>query len=144
MFVRSFKDPHLEGTEITEIQHEALEPAIIFKKNQCLISFQVRDFSFINESKISMIFHLFEEFNIRVNMMQSSAISFSVCVDNPDSKMKNIINSLSAEFDILYNDQLELITIKNYQLDLVESVIRDRQVMLEQRTRRNFQALVSK
>ena len=143
MFVRSFKHPQLEGTEITEIQHEALEPAIIFKKNQCLISFQVRDLSFINESKISMIFHLFEEFNIRVNMMQSSAISFSVCVDNPDSKLKNIINSLSAEFDIFYNDQLELITIKNYQLDLVESVIRDRQVMLEQRTRRNFQALVS-
>ena len=144
LVVRSFIDPAEEGTSILEIQHETLKPAIIFKENQCLISFQVRDFTFINESKVSMIFHLFEEFNIRVNMMQSSAISFSVCVDSPDSNLKNIINSLSAEFDILYNDHLELITIKNYQEELVSDILRDKQVLLEQVTRKNYQALVAK
>ncbi len=144
LIVKSFQNPEKKGTRIADVQHEALEPAVIFKPNQCLISFQVCDFSFINESKISLIFHLFEEFNIQVNMMQSSAISFSVCVDNPDDKMKNIINSLSAEFDIFYNDQLELITIKNYRQELVDRITRNQEVLLEQRTRRNFQALIYK
>ena len=143
LIVKSFKDPSAEGTSIIDVQHEALEPTIIFKRDQCLISFQVQDFSFINESKLSMIFHLFEEFNIRVNMMQSSAISFSVCVDNPDIKMKNLINSLSAEFDIFYNDRLELITIKNYHQQLVDEIVKGREILLEQRTRKNYQALVA-
>jgi aspartate kinase len=142
LLVKSFCDPEASGTKIIEIKHEELEPAIIFKKNQCLISFQVRDFSFINESKVSMIFHLFEQFDIQVNMIQSSAISFSASVDSPDTNMKNIINSLSAEFEILYNDHLELITIKNYRPSLIPQAIRDRQVLLEQRTRKNYQALV--
>jgi len=143
LIVKSFKEPSAEGTRIIDIQHDALEPTIIFKSDQCLISFQVQDFSFINESKLSMIFHLFEEFNIRVNMMQSSAISFSVCVDNPDNKMKNLINSLSAEFDIFYNDGLELITIKNYHKRLIKDVVKDKEILLEQRTRKNYQALVA-
>ena len=142
LIVKSFLEPDKKGTKITDIQHEMLEPAIIFKENQCLISFQVRDYSFINESKVSMIFHLFEEFNITVNMIQSSAISFSVCVDNPDNKMKNIINSLGAEFDIFYNDQLVLITVKNYRQELIDEILKDKEIMLEQRTRRSFQALV--
>ncbi len=144
LLVRSFLDYHTEGTEIMDIQHEQLEPAIIFKPGQCLISFQVRDFSFINESKLSLIFHLFEEFNIRVNMMQSSAISFSVSVDNPDSKMKNLINSLSGEFDIFYNDQLELVTVKNYHPDLLPQITANREVLLEQKTRKNYQVLLGK
>ena len=144
LIVRSFIDPSEEGTHILDIQHETLKPAVIFKDDQCLISFQVRDFTFINESKVSMIFHLFEEFNIRVNMMQSSAISFSVCVDSPDSNLKNIINSLSAEFDIFYNDHLELITVKNYEQELVSDILSNKQILLEQVTRKNYQALVSK
>jgi aspartate kinase len=143
LIVKSFKDPGSDGTYIAKSQHGALEPAIIFKPDQCLISFQVLDYSFINESKISLIFHLFEEFNIQVNMMQSSAISFSVCVDDPDENMKNIINSLSAEFDIFYNNGLELITVKNYHQELVDRIIRNREVLLAQKTRRNFQVLVT-
>ncbi|GJM29354.1 MAG: aspartokinase [Cyclobacteriaceae bacterium] len=143
LLVKSFYHPQASGTMIMEIQHEKLEPAIIFKKGQCLISFQMRDFSFINQSKLNLIFRLFEQFDIQVNMMQSSAISFSVSVDSPDSSMKNIINSLSEEFEILYNDHLELITIKNYRQSLIPEVIQNRIVLLEQKTRKNYQVLVS-
>jgi len=142
LLVKSFKDPSAEGTLIGDIIHDTLEPAVIFKMNQCLISFHVRDFSFINESKLSMIFHLFEEFNIRINMMQSSAISFSVCIDSPDKKMKSLIDALSAEFDIFYNDHLELITVKNYQYDLVTKIKKGKIILLEQRTRKNIQLLI--
>ena len=143
LVVKSFVDPVVEGTRIADLHHAALEPAIIFKPNQCLISFQVRDFSFINESKLSMIFHLLEECNIKINMMQSSAISFSVCIDSPDQKMKVLINSLSAEFDILYNDHLELITIKNYKPELVEKLKQGKQILLEQKSRKNHQMLTT-
>ena len=143
LIVRSFIDTEEEGTLITEIRHEALAPAIIFKSNQCLISFQARDFSFINESKVSLIFHLFEQYKISVNMMQSSAISFSVSVDNPDENLKTIINSLSGEFNIYYNDRLELITVKNYTSEMIADAISGRNILLEQKTRKNYQALVS-
>jgi len=143
LVVKSFIDPVVDGTRIGDIEHPALEPAIIFKGNQCLISFQVRDFTFINERKLSMIFHLFEEYNIKINMMQSSAISFSVCVDSPDRKMKVLINSLSAEFDILYNDHLELVTVKNYQQELVTQIKKGRQILLEQKSRKNYQMVTT-
>jgi len=142
LYVKSFYQPRESGTVIKESQHEKLQPAIIFKDNQCLISFQTRDRSFINQNKVSMIFHLFEQFNVKVNLIQNSAISFSAVVDNPDTNLKNIINSLSGEFEILYNDKLELITIKNYQNSLIPQVIQGREVLLEQKTRKNFQALV--
>jgi aspartate kinase len=143
LLVKSFLQPDASGTRISEVQHDTLEPAIIFKKNQCLISFQVRDYSFINESKVSMIFHLFEEFNIKVNMMQSSAISFSVSVDSPDDKLKMLINSLSGEFEIFYNDHLELITVKNYLPDLLIDIVKNKEILLEQKTRKNYQVLVA-
>ena len=143
LIVKSFKNPSVEGTLIADIRHDTLPPALIFKKDQCLISFQVRDFSFINESKLSFIFHLFEEFNIGVNMMQSSAISFSVCIDSPDKKMKSLINGLSAEFDIFYNDHLELITVKNYQNELISNIKKGKNILLEQRTRKNYQMLIT-
>jgi len=143
LVVKSFIDPVVDGTRIGDVEHPALEPAIIFKGYQCLISFQVRDFTFINERKLSMIFHLFEEYNIKINMMQSSAISFSVCVDSPDRKMKVLINSLSAEFDILYNDHLELVTVKNYQQELVTQIKKGRQILLEQKSRKNYQMVTT-
>ncbi len=75
--------------------------------------------------------------------MQSSAISFSVCVDSPDKKMKSLINGLSAEFDIYYNDHLELITVKNYQQDLISNIRKGKNILLEQRTRKNYQMLIA-
>lgn len=143
LIVKSFIDPVEEGTRIDELRHVALEPAIIVKADQCLISFQVRDFTFINERKLSMIFNLFEEYNIKVNMMQSSAISFSVCIDSPNKKMKVLINSLRADFDIFYNDHLELTTIKNYRQPLIDRIIQGKQILLEQKSRKNYQMVTS-
>ena len=136
--------PQVKELRIHDIQHEKLAPSIIFKTNQCLISFQVRDFTFINEAKLSIIFHLIEKINIRVNMMQSSAISFSVCVDRPDKKMKSLINSLSKEFEIFYNDHLELVTVKNYHSKLVSKIKKGKNILLEQKTRKNYQMLITR
>ena len=143
LFVRSFQNPDTEGTQIHLCHHPQLPPAIIFKPCQCLISFQVRDFTFINERKLSQIFHLLEELNLKINMMQSSAITFSICVDSIDDKIKTLINSLSHEFEIHYNDHLELITVKNYNRATVDQVKKGRTILLEQQSRKNFQILTT-
>ncbi len=141
--VRSFVNPSAVGTIIGGDDQHDLEPAIIHKDNQCLISFQVRDFTFINESKLSLILHFLESQNIRINMMQSSAISFSICIDSPDDKLKSLINDLSQDFDILYNDHLELITVKNYRQPIVDSIKKGRQILLQQKSRKNYQMLAT-
>ena len=141
LFVRSFQHSESPGTQIHLCHHPQLPPAVIFKPDQCLISFQVRDFTFINERKLSQIFHLLEELNLKINMMQSSAITFSICMDSLNNKLKTLINSLSHEFEIHYNDHLELITVKNYDHDTIEKVKKGRNILLEQQSRKNYQLL---
>lgn len=74
--------------------------------------------------------------------MQNSAISFSVCVDSHQGKTKEILDSLGAEYSILYNDELLLITIKNYDTASIDFISMNREILLEQRTRHNYQIVV--
>lgn len=142
LFVRSFLNPEAPGTQIFDLEHEKLAPAIIFKKNQTLISFHIRDFSFITERNLSHIFSLLDLLHIKINLMQNSAITFSVCVDNSGEKINALINSLETEYNILYNTDLTLITIKNFTEELNEEISRDKEILLEQKTRNNFQIVI--
>lgn len=142
LWVRPFDDIGASGTCIHDCQVKHLTPAIIFKPNQCLISFRVKDFTFINERNLSQIFQVVDELNIKVNLMQNSAISFSICVDNHKSKISILVDKLREDFEIYYNDQLQLITIKNYTSPIAEEVSNNREILLEQRTRSNYQIVV--
>lgn len=142
LFVRSFLNPEAPGTRIFDLEHEKQAPAIIFKKNQTLISFHIRDFSFITERNLSHIFSLLDLLNIKINLMQNSAITFSVCVDNAADKIKSLITNLETEYNILYNTDLTLITIKNFTNELNEEVSQGKEILLEQKTRSNFQIVV--
>jgi len=142
LWVRPFNDISASGTCIHDCHVPDLEPAIIFKANQCLISFRVKDFTFINERNLSQIFQVLDALNIKINVMQNSAISFSVCVDNQNYKIKNLLEILRKEFDIYYNENLELITIKNYSEAIVKEISFKKSILLEQRTRNNYQIVV--
>lgn len=142
LWVRPFNAISAVGTCIHSCVVANLEPAIIFKPNQCLISFRVKDFTFINEKNLSQIFHVLDALNIKINVMQNSAISFSICVDNQDYKIKKLLETLQNEFDIFYNEHLELITIKNYTEALVQEISARQTILLEQRTRNNYQIVV--
>lgn len=141
LWVKSFENPGESGTCIhnCETKHS---PAIIFKDNQCLISFRVKDFTFINERNLGLIFQTLDHLHIKINMMQNSAISFSVCIDDEPVKVNKLLRSLQDEFDILYNERLQLITIKNYQEEALEGISQGRKVLLEQRSRQNFQIVI--
>ena len=142
LWVRPFNAISAVGTCIHNCNVQNLEAAIIFKPNQCLISFRVKDFTFINENNFSHIFHVLDALNIKINVMQNSATSFSICVDNQDYKIKKLLETLQKDFDVFYNENLELITVKNYTEALVNEISAQQTILLEQRTRNNYQIVV--
>ncbi|MFH1321858.1 MAG: aspartate kinase, partial [Bacteroidota bacterium] len=150
LWVKSFYSPGEKGTLITnEKDLPAVEaatahaiPSFIFKVNQVLISISPRDFSFIVEENLSDIFGHFAKYGIKVNMMQHSAISFSVCVDDDKSKLPQLIDKLQWDFKVLYNENLELITIRHYDQPTIDRVTKEKKILVEQRTRQTARFVV--
>lgn len=142
LLVKNFDNPALEGTRIHETKVDHLPPLIVFKENQCLISCAVTDYTFIDEEQLGLIFHALSKQNLKVNMMQNSAISFSFCVDFREDKVLNLIEELSQYFKVYYNTGLTLITVKNYDEGAYQKYRKQPGVILEQTSRSTLQVLV--
>jgi aspartate kinase len=134
--VKSFVSPKEEGTLInTNTASDSLIPSFIFKVDQILISLLPKDFSFIAEENLSKIFATFVKYNIKINLMQNSAISFSVCIDNDREKAQSLIKELQQTYKVKYNEDLELVTIRHFDQKTIERVTEDKFIILEQRSR---------
>jgi aspartate kinase len=142
LFVKMFSDPTRVGTKIHECTVEKLPPLIVFKEHQCLISCKVTDYTFISEQQLSIIFHALSELDIRLNLMQNSAISLSICVDFREDKVAKLIERLQQYFEVFYNTGLTLITVKNYDAATFEKYRTQKGVLLEQSSRSTLQVLV--
>ena len=139
LYVKSFVDPAAEGTLIHRCQHPALAPAFIRKTGQCLISFESKDFAFISEENLEVIFGALAQARLKINVMQNSAISFSVCTDYSERRVQLLLARLAEQFRIQYNTDLMLFTIKNYDTASIEQLTAGKTLLLEQRTRGTFQ-----
>lgn len=142
LFVRSFLKPEEEGTVIKESDQRLNVASYIFKTDQILISIQPKDFSFIAEDNLSNIFAIFSKHGVKVNMMQNSAISFSVCVDDDDFKIKPLIAELQDQFKVLYNQNVQLMTFRNYDNDIVNKLSENKVVLMEQKSRNTHQMVI--
>jgi len=142
LLVKNFDDPSLPGTLIHDCQIDHLPPLIVFKDNQCLISCKVTDYTFVNEHQIGLIFQALMQHDVRINVMQNSAISFSICVDFRDHKIMKLIEDLSKNFEVYYNTGLTLITIKNYDSESFNTYRTGKGIMLEQSSRSTLQVLI--
>ena len=140
--VRSFLDPAAPGTLIHDCQHAPLVPAFIRKAGQGLISFESKDFAFISEENLEVIFGALALARLKINVMQNSAISFSVVVDLEQLRVQRLLDALRGQFRVAYNSGLTLFTIKNYDQASIERLTAGRELLLEQRTRSTFQFLV--
>ncbi|HEY0030224.1 MAG TPA: aspartate kinase [Bacteroidia bacterium] len=140
--VKSFLDPKEKGTIINDVHTHLPIPSFIFKVNQVLISISPKDFSFIGEENFRDIFNLFAERQVKVNVMQNSAISFSVSVDNDERKLPDLIKTLQQQYRVLYNDNLELITIRYYDQATIDRVTIDKKILLEVKSRYTVQLVV--
>ena len=140
LFVKSFLKPEANGTSIrTNVQTKPLIPSYIFKNNQVLISIAAKDFSFIAEDNLSRIFALFAGHGVKINLMQNSAISFSVCVDNDSFKIPALIEALQKDYKIRYNEDLMLYTIRHYYQNTIDAITSGKEILLEQRSRNTAQ-----
>jgi aspartate kinase len=140
--VRSFLDPSAPGTLIHDCQHPPLVPAFIRKSGQCLLSFESKDFAFISEENLEVIFGALAQARLKINLMQNSAISFSVCTDFNEMRVQRLLGLLQGQFRVQYNSDLTLFTIKHYDAASIERLTTGRELLLEQRTRSTFQFLV--
>ena len=144
LFVKSFLQPEGRGTTVTRGQHILpLIPCFIVKNDQVLISLSSLDFSFMVEENISEIFALFHKYQIRVNLIQNSAISFSVCVDNKFDTLEKLITHLKARYNVTYHTGVSLFTIRHFNESAVQSIEDNKEILLKQSTKATVQ-LVSK
>lgn len=140
--VKSFYDFMAPGSIICNESNLNYTPCYIFKRNQVLISIYPIDFSFIAEENLSLIFGLFAHFNVKINLMQNSAISFSVCADYNIEALNGLIEELNTEFKVKYNLNLELITVRNYDQKTIDKVVKGRKIFTEQKSRATIQLVV--
>ncbi len=142
LLVKSFDDVTINGTRIHECKIDRLKPLVVFKENQCLVSCQVTDYTFVDESQIGIIFNALSARNLKINLMQNSAISFSFCLDFEERKLSPLIEELSQHFEVYYNTNLTLVTVKNYDEAHFEKYRNLNGVVLEQSSRSTLQVLV--
>lgn len=143
LFVKSFLNPQKEGTTIKHLSEwQVPHPIYILKRNQVLISISPRNFSFIVEENLSQIFNLFARQHVKVNVMQNSAISFSICVDADHLSGTEVLTSLKENYTLRYNENVELITIRHYNSAAISRVTKGRKILLEQKTRSTVHMVV--
>jgi len=136
LYVKSFKNPEAEGSLINRDSSRDNEiSSYIHKENQILVSFSSRDFDFIDERKLSELFQLFSKIGLSFNILQNSAISFTVAFDYNESKINQLRKEVSENYKVAYNEGATLITIRHFTEGIVADLLYGRRVLLEQRTR---------
>lgn len=141
--IKSFVTPDAPGSQIGPFETiRPLTPLYIVKHNQTLLSILPKDFSFIAEDNLQTIFAALAELNIRVNMMQNSALSFSICIDDNEMLLSQLQERLSNQFLLRYNRDLQLITIRYYTQEIIDKMVAGRPILLQQRSRTTAQLIV--
>lgn len=142
LYVRPFGDPQAAGSVISDEGVGPIGiPVYIWRKNQILITMRAKDFAFVLEESLSEIFDIIHRNRLKVSLIQSSAVTISVCVDNtrfvPDA-----LEALKARFNVSYNDHLSLLTIRGTTPEILERAKAGRTIMLSQTTRRTARLVV--
>lgn len=143
LYVRSFINPDPPGTIIHHVDHTLeLTPVFITKGNQVLLTFSPYDFSFISADDISKVFSMLYAKNLKVNMIQHSAIDLSLLIDAPESGLETMVLDFRKDYEVKYNTGLRLITIRHYDNESIENLTRSSNIYIEQYSRRTAKIAV--
>ncbi|MDB4904860.1 MAG: Lysine-sensitive aspartokinase 3 [Mucilaginibacter sp.] len=143
LLVKPFSHPDAPGTIIKEDGVNLfVKPIIILKQNQLLLSISAKDYSFISENHLSEIFALFAKNQVKINMMQTSALSFTVCLDLYEERFKKLLHELGQNFKAKYNENLSLITLRHYSSASLKELTDGKTILLEQISRNTVQLVV--
>ncbi len=144
LYVKSFKIPAAQGTVIGDFQYDRLIPSFIFKVDQVLIDIHPEDLSFITEENLETIFSVFARNSLRINLMQNTAVSFRVCVNNDGTRIPRVITDLQKYYTVSTASDLELITIRYFDQETIDRVLINKEVFLEQHSKDTVQMVVKK
>tara|TARA_R110000744_G_scaffold31414_3_gene73888 strand:- start:1221 stop:2471 length:1251 start_codon:yes stop_codon:yes gene_type:complete len=143
LHVKSFINPKDKGTTVGKgIGIEPKVPCFIIKKNLVLMKLSSLDFSFIVEDSISELFKLLHDHQMKVDLIQNSAISFSVCVDNKFDKLQDLLNLLKSRFKVVHQEGVSLYTIRHFDTEALTSLQNGKEILLEQRGKETVQLVV--
>lgn len=143
LYVKSFLAPDTEGTLVTnDPVLKQIIPVFIKKECQILISILPKDLSFVMGDNLSRIFYMFTEKGIKVNLVEASAVSIDVCVDDERPKIDALLETLKDEFSAVYNENAEILSIRHYTPEAIERITTGREILLEQRTRNTVRFVV--
>jgi len=143
LHVRSFINPAEDGTIImADAVLRKLLPVYIRKEEQILISILPKDFSFVMGDSLGKIFHSFTLHGIKVNLVEASAVSINVCVDDERPKVDSLLAALGKEYSAIYNENVEMLTIRHYTSEAITRLTEGREILLEQKTRSTVRFVV--
>lgn len=144
LYVRSFTDLTTPGTCVGKIERgiEPKVPCYIYKEDQVLLSLSSLDFSFMMEGHIGEAFNLLHRYKMHVNLIQSSAISFTVCVSDKYKNLEVLLEELNKLFRVKYNIGVKLITIRHFQADTSKELECETEVLVRQQSRETLQLVV--
>ncbi|MBK7408346.1 MAG: aspartate kinase [Saprospirales bacterium] len=142
LFVKSFIDPKGEGTLISSDVEDHYPPMVALERNQALVYISTRDFSFVAEHHMSVLFTHIANLRLQVNMMQNTAISFVVCVNDIDDKVDRFAQHIQGDFKVLIDRNLELITVRHAQPAVLENLRKGKILLMEERTKDTVQMVV--
>ena len=144
LIVKSFMDPKGKGTVVSKGSDiDPLIPCYIVKKNQVLLRLSSLDFSFIVENNISEIFRLLDKFKMKVDLIQNSAISFSVCINDKYNSLDQLISELKPKFKVQLFEEVSLYTIRHFNSDKSGLLSKkNANLLLEQRLENTLQLVI--
>ena len=141
--VKSFIDPKAAGTTVGKgVGIQPNVPCFIVKRDQVLLELSSLDFSFIVEDSIGALFKLLHQHSLKVDLIQNSAISFSVCVDNRFNRLDELLPLLQKEFKVICHKGVSLFTIRHFNSEAIESLQKGKAILLEQRAKETLQLVV--
>lgn len=142
LHVRCFLDASHPGTLIHHTE-QAIDypPLMVLKNQQVLLQVNTRDYSFITEDKLSELYHLFHALRIKINVMQTAAISFVACVDFHAKKIEQLLDALKEHYDVKRNENVFLFTVRHYNEAILQTELANRNVLLTQKTRQTIQVV---
>ncbi|MBR3551170.1 MAG: aspartate kinase [Bacteroidales bacterium] len=145
LYVKSFFHPENEGSRISQEADSVEVPSYIVKDNQLLISVSPRDFSIIGVENLSKILDVLSDYRVKINMIQNSALTFSVCTDNVPMRLQPCIETLQKEFIVKFNDGIRLVTIRHYDEDSEKNILKmfdNEEVIIKQSNRHTIQLVL--
>jgi len=141
LLVKCFLDPSLKGTIIHHKHVKNLPPIIVKKEHQVLMHLKTKDFSFIGEEPMSILYQIFSEIKVKPNLIQTGAISLQLCLDDHEEKIAMLAEKCSHLFDVQIEKMLTLITIRHYNEEIISHLLTNRQILLQQKTKETIQTI---